>query len=194
MRKERLALLIAVFSLGIAPIGCKRKPASPPPSASTSAGAVAESSTTVTQLAPTAAPVNFSANLSGKEVIPPLKTRASGMAKLQLSGDSMRLSYEVSVKDVRGLTAIHLHQGAMGKSGDVVAWLYPDTPSPKEIKGRSNGVVAKGALDASRLVGPMSGKTIKDLAEAIMGDSIYVMVHTQKHMEGELRGQVKMTP
>jgi hypothetical protein len=193
MRKELLLLATALFCFGIAPIGCKKKPAMTP-AAGSMQSAAAESSATAAPNAPATAMVNFAADLTGTEVIPPLKTKAAGSAKFQLSADSTQLGYEVTVNDLRGLTEIHLHQGAMGKSGDVVAWLYPEAPPAKEIKGMSSGTVAKGTLDASRLAGPMKGMKIKDLAAAIMGDSIYVMVHTKKHREGELRGQVKVAP
>ncbi|MGH7996319.1 MAG: CHRD domain-containing protein, partial [Opitutaceae bacterium] len=129
--------------------------------------------------------------LKGVTQVPPVETAASGTAWFWLNPDGTEIRYKLTVVDLSNVTMAHLHLGESGKNGPPVVWLYPSAPPPKEIAGVSNGVLSQGSIKADNLVGPMAGKTIGDLVDAIKAHKIYVNVHTREHPSGEIRGQLE---
>lgn len=134
-----------------------------------------------------AADKSFKATLSGNEVAPPVKTMANGEATFQLSKDGKELTYKVTVSDIENVTAAHIHQGAMGKSGPPVALI--DIKGKKE--GKVSGTLAEGSITSKDLMSSFKGKTVKDLAKEIEAGNTYINIHTAKYPDGELRGQIK---
>ena len=127
----------------------------------------------------------FNAKLSGQEEVPPVQTTASGMAWFKPMQD--KVWFKVNVTDMQGVTQAHIHDGKVGENGPVVVTLYKsDTPQPM------NGKLAYGNITANLLEGPMKGKQLSDLATAMSNGSTYVNVHTEKHPNGEIRGQIMM--
>ncbi len=124
-----------------------------------------------------AAEKSFKATLSGNECVPAVTTPAKGEATFELSQDGKELSYSVILTDIKNVTAAHIHQGKKGENGTPLALI--------DIKGE------KGKITAKELMGSLKGKTVKDLIEQIETGNTYVNVHTDKHPEGEIRGQVK---
>jgi hypothetical protein len=134
---------------------------------------------------------NFRTHLTGAEEVPAVETRAQGQAMFKLSADGESLSYKLIVSNIENVTMAHIHLGAAGVNGPVVVWLYPDSPPPELIEGRSNGVLAEGVITADDLVGLLEGQTIDDLMEEIRSGNAYVNVHTLAHPAGEVRGQIR---
>ncbi len=99
-------------------------------------------------------------------------------------GDS--LQYTLTVKDLKDVTAAHLH---MGKSADgpVIAPLFL---GPMK-KGQFSGTLAQGSITDKDLKGPLAGKTVDDLASLIASGEVFVNVHTSAHPKGEISGIVK---
>jgi hypothetical protein len=159
-------LLAGIFAVALAAGGCSTEPAS-------------------------VKKPDFFAQLTGGEQVPSVATAASGTISLWLNPAGTEIRYKLTVTDLNNVTMAHLHLGALGKNGPPVLWLYPSAPPPKEIDGRSNGVLSEGSVNAGNLVGPMAGKTIGDLVAAIKAQNIYVNVHTREHSAGEIRGQVQ---
>ena len=127
----------------------------------------------------------FNAKLSGQEEVPPVQTTASGMAWFKPMQD--KVWFKVNVTDMQGVTQAHIHTGKVGENGPVVVTLYKsDTPQP------INGKLAYGNITANLLEGPIKGKQLSDLATAMSNGSTYVNVHTEKHPNGEIRGQIMM--
>ncbi|MGZ5501718.1 MAG: CHRD domain-containing protein [Nitrososphaeraceae archaeon] len=127
----------------------------------------------------------FNAKLSGQEEVPPVQTTASGMAWFKPMQD--KVWFKVNVTDMQGVTQAHIHYGKVGENGPVVVTLYKsDTPQP------INGKLAYGNITANLLEGPMKGKQLSDLATTMSNGSTYVNVHTEKHPNGEIRGQIMM--
>lgn len=124
-----------------------------------------------------AAEKSFKATLSGNECVPAVTTPAKGEATFELSKDGKELSYSIIVTDIENVTAAHIHQGKKGENGPPVALI--------DIKGK------KGKITVNELMGSMKGKTVKDLIEQIDAGNAYVNVHTVKHPDGEIRGQIK---
>lgn len=134
---------------------------------------------------------NFRAHLSGDEQVPmPVDTRAQGQATFRLSKDETELSYKLIVANIENVLMAHVHIAPAGVNGPVVAWLYPASPPPVLIPGRTQGVLAEGTIAAADLVGPLAGMTVPDLADEMRMDQAYVNVHTNAYPGGEIRGQI----
>jgi CHRD domain len=118
--------------------------------------------------------MKFTAQLSGKDEVPPVDTTATGTAQFQLSPDGKELTYDLSTKDLKGFMMAHIHQGKAEEKGPPVAPLS----------------MGKGKITASDLQGPLSGKQLKDLVDLMSNGGAYVNIHTQQHQDGEIRGQI----
>jgi len=148
----------------------------------------------------------FSATLSGKEVVPPVKTDGTGTTTIEISPNS--LSYQINVLNSGQVTSVQIHNGAIGTNGEVLVTLYqsqgktgkfdnfPKLPdlsskfSDVSLTQKSSSFSASGDVQGSDLKGKLAGKTINDLLSEIKSGNTYVLVHTQDHPKGELRGQI----
>lgn len=134
---------------------------------------------------------NFTASLKGHEEVPAVETNAQGQAIFTLSKDGSSISYKLIVANIENVTQAHIHLGAFGVNGPVVAWLYPPGPPATLIPGRFDGVLAEGAITAEDLVGPLVGQSLEDLVAEMNAGNTYVNVHTSQHPGGEVRGQIR---
>ena len=142
---------------------------------------------TVVQAAP---PRNFTAPLSGGQEVPPADTNATGVAQFKLDKDGTELRYRLNVANIENVTQAHIHLGARGVNGPVVAWLYPEGPPPQLIPGRTNGTLATGTITADDLVGQLESESLDALLDEIRAGNAYVNVHTSQFPGGEIRGQI----
>ena len=116
----------------------------------------------------------FTANLSGKNEVPPVDTKASGTAQFQPSVDGKQIDYELNVKDTNNFMMAHIHQGKSGENGQPVVPLS----------------MGKAKITSGDLQGPLSGKQLADLVSLLENGDAYVNVHTQQNQNGEIRGQI----
>ncbi len=126
--------------------------------------------------------VKFEADLStGAEVQEDaVVSDATGNARLR-SRNGERLEIQAFVRDLTGpLVAAHLHLGAEGVNGPVVADLGDGI--------RNNGIQI--SIDASDLTGPLGGESFVSLLNELAAGNIYLNLHTEAFPAGELRGQV----
>ncbi len=133
------------------------------------------------------AATDFKADLSGTEENPAVETKTSGEAIFKLAEGGKELVYEIKVKDGENITAAHIHAGKKGVEGPPVVPIFGGTKK----EGMFSGVLAKGTITDKNLVGPLAGKTLKDLVKMIEEGDAYVNVHTVAHPAGEIRGQIK---
>jgi hypothetical protein len=127
----------------------------------------------------------FDAKLTGKDEVPAIDTKASGIAEFTSTGaDSM--TYKVNVSDMQKVTAAHIHKGKTGENGPVIVTLFKtDSPS-----ATTSGVLSVGNINSAKLEGPLAGKTLSDLTNLINSGEAYVNVHTEANPNGEIRGQL----
>ena len=178
-----LVLVVGTFLAGctLLPKATTVPPATTP---TTTAGAI----TTTTILPPTTTvTVTFTAELSGKEVLPPVETIATGAATFTFESVLDRAYFVLKVSNLDGATASRLKEGKPGTNGQGVLILYPGPG----IVGPFTGVLAQGYFNASALIGSLKGKTIADLKVLLESGGAYVNVGTVKNPNGEIRGQVK---
>lgn len=150
---------------------------------------------------------SLTATLSGKEVVPPVETGGTGMANFEVSDNS--ISYQLNVLNAGKITSVEIHKGASGTNGESIAIVFKPKDSSRNLLGdlpkigdlpkfsdissttqKSSSFSASGNINESSLTGPMKGKTISDLISALQSGETYVVVHTEDHPKGELRGQI----
>lgn len=120
------------------------------------------------------------------------------MAVFKLSEDGTELHYRLVVSHIRNIVGSHIHMAPLDANGAVVAALAgPIAPGA----GRFNGILATGTITEADLVGPLAGKPMSALVEAMEAGNTYVNVHTNDGIDppntgpgdiasGEVRGQI----
>lgn len=111
-------------------------------------------------------------------------TDASGTATFRVP-ETGPVAFTVQVNNLNNFTMTHIHRSS---DGAVVVWLRPEGPPPQLVPGVSNGVIAEGTFDETRLVGPLQGQSLDVLLTLMRTGAAYVNVHTQQNPGGEIRG------
>ena len=112
--------------------------------------------------------VNFKANMSPSEEVPPTNSKGSGTVTATYDTSSKKLTWKGSYSGLTGpATAAHFHTGEKGKNGAVTIPIAPATS-------------------------PMEGSaTLNDQqASDLMAGKLYANVHTAQNKGGEIRGQL----
>lgn len=134
-----------------------------------------------TYTAPVAPAGSSTLALTGAEEVPAVTTPDHGSFAFKAS--TTQLDYTFSAYGY-GLTMAHIHQGAKGTNGPVVAFLFG--PKSEGV----NEAVSSGSITAANLVGPMQGKPISEFMRALNAGELYVNAHTIDKPGGEIRIQI----
>jgi hypothetical protein len=121
----------------------------------------------------------FSAKLSGKQVVPAVKTKAYGSAIFKFSKDGKSMWYKLVVHNIDKVIMAHIHHAAAGKDGPIAVWLYKG-----KVTGKVNGVLAKGTITNKKV-------NLANVKKWIESGDAYVLVHTKAYPNGEIRGIIK---
>jgi hypothetical protein len=179
-----LVLLLGAFLTGCTLLPRATTTVAP---ATTATTVTSEITTTTVPPTTTTVTVTFTAELSGKEVVPPVETIATGNATFTFESAPDRAYFVLKVSNLDGATASRLKEGKPGTNGQGVLILYPGPG----IVGPFTGVLAQGYFNASALIGSLKGKSIADLKVLLESGGVYVNVGTLKNPNGEIRGQVR---
>jgi hypothetical protein len=117
--------------------------------------------------------LTFFAVMNGGQVVPPSPSNAMGVAFLTLDQQTKRVCYSISYSPLQGTeTEAHLHAAQPGQTNAV---LYDLTPlgTPKVS-----------------CIGPIKSAEEKLLKQGRM----YINIHTDLYVAGEIRGQVLPVP
>jgi hypothetical protein len=158
-------------------------------SATVTSSTVAATSTTGTSASTgvTAPPGNtYTANLTGKDVVPAVDTAATGTATFTVDATGTRMNFVLSVDNVTDVIASRVHVGEPGSNGPGVLILYPGPTR----SGTFTGALAGGTFSGSALFGQLQDKTIADFVALIASGQAYVNVGTVMNPKGEIRGQI----
>ncbi|KXO06155.1 hypothetical protein AYK81_00155 [Bacillus thuringiensis] len=128
----------------------------------------------------------FFAKLRGRNEVPPVETDARGQAFFKLNRDELSLKFKLELFDLENVVVAHLHLGAKGTNGPVVAFLFGPITNPVSIECAT----FTGIITQEDLVGPLAGQTLDALVNEIIAGNIYINVHTVQHPTGEIRGQL----
>lgn len=132
---------------------------------------------------------NFTVHMTGSQEVPANSSNAVGQSIFRLRNNGTELHYKLIAANIQNITACHIHLAPVGVNGPVVVWLYPSGPPASLIPGPFNGVLAKGVITSSNLVGPLVNMTLTDLMNHINNGNAYVNLHTSQFPGGEVRGQ-----
>jgi hypothetical protein len=159
-----VALALTAAALGLLVAGCG---GGADEEAATTSAATAGSTTTKR---PVANPVRvISATMSGGASVPKGPAGARGTATITLNTRSGRACWQMTVSGADRPLSAHIHQGPAGEVGQVVI--------PLGDRFSRKGCVLSGPR-ALRLV-------------AASPADYYVDVHTSKHLDGAVRGQLR---
>jgi len=127
------------------------------------------------------------ATLSGSQVVPPVITNATGRATFK-HPDSTTMNFKVNITGITRPSGIGLHEGKIGSNGELIVNLM------KHVNNQTTatGLMITGSFTASDLLGQIHGKTILDLVSMMKKDDTYISVDTEKHPNGEIRGQLEL--
>lgn len=131
--------------------------------------------------------VTYTAFLSGDQEVPAVQASGAGQASFTLNSAKTEIAYKLVVANTDSILFAHIHLGAKGENGPVVAFLLENQEPPT---GLVNGVLAEGVIKAADLTGPLAGKPLADLIEALENGTAYANVHSTVFPAGELRGQI----
>ena len=88
------------------------------------------------------------------------------------------------MKDVTGCS---IRKGQKGKNGPAVINLFTE-PQKEDVIGT---LLAEGKVEPYLFIGQLKGKPLKSLIQLIKAGDAYVNIQTKKHLEGEIRGQIR---
>ncbi|QFT90628.1 CHRD domain protein [Bacillus sp. THAF10] len=135
----------------------------------------------------------FIARLRGEEEVPPVRTRAFGIAKFVANKKRDKLKFYLEVNDIENFVQAHIHFGNRGVNGPVLAFLFgADLATLAEQNGISTrrGVVTGIITDEDIVPNDEGIDSVKDLIKAMEKKKTYVNVHTEQNLGGEIRGQI----
>ena len=121
----------------------------------------------------------YEAMLSGKDVVPQVKTKASGEATFDFSKDGKKLYYKVIAHNIDGVIMAHIHHAPAGKDGPIAVWLYKG-----KATGKVNGILSKGIITNKDV-------NLDSLKTWINEGNAYALIHTKAYPNGELRGTIE---
>ncbi|RMD65120.1 CHRD domain-containing protein, partial [Candidatus Parcubacteria bacterium] len=122
--------------------------------------------------------LGFTAKLDTAQEVPSptMPSKGTGTGSFSLNPAMNELKFDITVDSLTGaITAAHFHKGEAGTAGPVV----------KTITDDFTGNTATGYWRSTD-----SEPLTEDLVQALLGDSLYINVHTAANPPGEIRGQV----
>jgi glucose/arabinose dehydrogenase len=129
----------------------------------------------------------FNATLLGREEVPSTATGASAQADFRLARDgTLRFSLSAT-GPIENVTQAHIHLGARGQNGPIVAFLLQNDPAGVDFE--AGDTIAEGALaDADVIARPGFEANVTSLLARIRQGRTYVNLHTVAFPAGEIRG------
>jgi glucose/arabinose dehydrogenase len=130
----------------------------------------------------------FTARLDGRQEVPANTSGATGAARFSVRRDGS-LDYRLDVAQISNVRMAHIHLGASGQNGPVVATLFD---RPEGISTYDSRTIARGRISAADIVARAPGfsGTPTELLRRLRQGRAYVNVHTALLPGGEVRGQV----
>jgi hypothetical protein len=139
-----------------------------------------------------------SARLSGYNETPlTLSVAGSGKFEARLHPTSIEYTLTYSGLD-SGVTQSHIHFGAKAITGGISVFLCSNLgngPAGTQLCPSPGGTIS-GTITAANVIGPggqdISPGEFDELVKAIRAGVTYANVHSNNHLGGEIRGQIKV--
>jgi hypothetical protein len=136
----------------------------------------------------------FVAVLKGGNEVPAVDTDGFGITALGVNRAETAIGFVLTAFRLENVIQAHIHCGAEGVNGPVVAFLFgpADPPVTKKVL-LSKGVITNADViprpDSAECPGGVAD--LDGLLAQIRAGNAYVNVHTQAFPAGEIRGQIK---
>lgn len=130
----------------------------------------------------------LTANLHGGEETPIVVTGAFGTATVTVNMTTRTITWVVDVFNLpSGVTAGHIHVGAVGAGGPTMVNFTVPTPASNDFR------VSGSATDSGITLRPEQGiRSADDAFQAILGGNTYVNIHSAVNGGGEIRGHLRL--
>ena len=125
----------------------------------------------------------YEATLTGSNEVPTNDSNATGTAVFTDRGGSFDFSIDVQNIDLPN--AAHIHVGVAGVNGSVVVPLFGTDSPVADFSGR----LVAGSFTAADIVAT-SSLSFEGLRDLMRTGGVYVNVHTDANLAGEIRGQI----
>jgi hypothetical protein len=149
-----------------------------PVATATTPAATATTPAAATQ--PANAPINLT--LVGANEVPPVTTTATGKFLGTVGATSLSFTLTATA-GASPFTMAHIHMGAAGTNGPIVAFLFGP------VTAGVNGINVSGTITQANLIGPLAGNMSGFMA-ALAAGNLYVNAHTLANPGGEIRAQI----
>lgn len=126
----------------------------------------------------------FRAKLEADNVVPPVDSKAEGVANFKIKDDT--INSKINITGITDVSGAQIVMGKIGQNGDPIV----DLLKTGEKTVRPDGVAIQGEFTAPDFVGPMEGKGLPDLESAMTANQTYVNIITSEHPDGELSGLI----
>ena len=126
----------------------------------------------------------FRAKLDANNEVPPVDSKAEGVATFKIKDDSIKST--INITGIADLSGAQIFMGKIGQNGDPIV----DLLKTGEKTERSDGVAIKGNFTASDFEGSMQGKDLSSLQSAMAANQTYVNIMTSDHPDGEVSGHI----
>ncbi|MDW0156429.1 MAG: CHRD domain-containing protein [Nitrososphaeraceae archaeon] len=126
----------------------------------------------------------FRAKLDADNEVPPVDSKAEGVATFKIKDDSIKST--VNVTGIADVSGAQIFMGKIGQNGDPIVNLL----KTGEKTERSDGVAIKGNFTTSDFEGSMQGKDLSSLQSAMAANQTYVNIMTSNHPDGEVSGHI----
>ena len=131
----------------------------------------------------------FEADLSGDNEVPnAVETDTDGRFRIQFNNDLTEAEFRLKINDGERITQAHLHFGAEGENGPVIAFLAGFHDLGWDIDGTW---VRNVTITDENIVNTAAGETLAEIADQMELGNVYVNVHSVANPGGEIRGQVE---
>jgi hypothetical protein len=136
----------------------------------------------------------FTATLKGANEVEPVESDGFGFTLLGLNKAENALGFVLTTFRLEEIVQAHIHCGAPGVNGPVVAFLFgPATPPVTKDGLLSHGVITNANViprpDSDQCPGGVAD--FDAMIAKIRAGEAYVNVHTSTFPAGEIRGQIK---
>ncbi|MDW0157978.1 MAG: CHRD domain-containing protein [Nitrososphaeraceae archaeon] len=126
----------------------------------------------------------FRAKLDANNEVPPVDSKAEGVATFKIKDDSIKST--VNITGIADVSGAQIFMGKIGQNGDPIVNLL----KTGEKTERSGGVAIKGNFTTSDFEGSMQGKDLSSLQSAMAAKQTYVNIMTSNHPDGEVSGHI----
>lgn len=142
--------------------------------------------------APAEAGLQFVAQLTGRQEVPPNASPATGFGVFELNDAETELSFSITYSGLIGgnVVGAHFHNGVFGVNGPIVRHVQAS------LFGSPSGTVSgvwRATDPALNTTDPNRGPLTAALVAELKAHRVYFNIHTQQFPGGEIRGQL-VTP